>query len=229
MTKSDLIEKLAWLEGINLTAAELAVNVTGRSNMIINDLEIANAQARAECTRNEILQAFPHDLLAREEQLAATFKALGGNPLVNLEGLYAFMNEVYQIVNKFTPCKKGCHYCCFYEISISELEIQFIEKHGIKRSMNVLTASPHGAACPFLDRNRCSIYKHRPFVCRQHIMLDDSPKWCHPRVCNDIRLAMFSFSEINKVYENLMTESGLQRRHDIREIFAQRGKGGKRR
>ena len=171
----------------------------------------------------EVLQSLPRDLLAREDQLVATFRKLEGTALAKLERLYVFMEEVYKFVNRFTPCKKGCSYCCFYRVSISELEIQLMEAHGIKSSMTGFSGEPHGTQCPFLDRNKCSIYKYRPFVCRQHIMLDHSAKWCRPDVCNDIPLANILFTEINKVYRALMHESGLQRRVDIREVFARQG------
>lgn len=37
--------------------------------------------------------------------------------------------------------------------------------------------------CPFLDENICSIYTHRPFVCREHLVTGPNP--CLPRGNDD--------------------------------------------
>ena len=31
-------------------------------------------------------------------------------------------------------------------------------------------------ACPFLSDGRCAIYKHRPFVCREHFVIGSAPR-----------------------------------------------------
>ena len=73
----------------------------------------------------KILEDIPKSLVKKEENLFHRFVNSKRNSSYKLQLLYDFMDNIYQHVNKNSPCKKGCNHCCHYNVSISELEVQY--------------------------------------------------------------------------------------------------------
>lgn len=185
--------------------------------------EKEQSRYRAKKNCDTIAHMLPFYLRSQEEQLVTKFRKHSGNSLTKLRSLYEFMGELSEYVQKCSPCKKGCSHCCHIEVSISELEAEYIKKiEGIKPTKAAVTGNTYGSPCPFLKKGSCSIYKSRPFVCRRHVTVDDSPRWCHIDVCNSIELTFPRFTEVDSVYDILVQESGLFKRFDIRELFTAR-------
>ncbi len=182
-------------------------------------LEIAQENARRNYAL--IVSRLPARLAEKEESLLEKISNHRGNSLTKLRALYDFMDELYSFVHQFTPCKKGCNSCCYYEVSISELEIQYIENATkIKRLKEPLpTTVFHGTPCPFLKAGACSIYKYRPFVCRRHVAITQTSTWCHPDKSNSVNITLLNFSEIVKSYDLIIHESGKAKRSDIHQTF----------
>lgn len=62
-------------------------------------------------------------------------------------------------------CKRGCYQCCQDEITVFDIEADWIREHHEGLLRDELPA-PHGM-CAFLnDAGGCRIYEHRPYVCR---------------------------------------------------------------
>jgi Fe-S-cluster containining protein len=190
-------------------------------NMSEEQLEVAQENARNNYQL--IVSRIPPRLAQREENLFEKFLKHRGSALTQLQALYEFMDEVNGFVSQFTPCKKGCSSCCYYSVSISGLEILYIEtKTKVKRLKRPLPKSNfHGLPCPFLQNGGCSIYEHRPFFCRRHTTLCRTPTWCHPDICNSEKFPLLGFSEIDKSYAQIIQKSGLDERADtdIRQVF----------
>lgn len=186
--------------------------------------EKEQSRLRAKENSDQIARTLPPYIRTQEEQLVARFMTHSGNPLSKLKSLYEFMDELYRFVQKFSPCKRGCSHCCHIEVSISELEAEYIRKHeGIKTARRPATGGyTYGSPCPFLKKGSCSIYRSRPFVCRRHVTVDESSKWCRIDFCNSIKLTFPRFSEVETVYGILVQESDYIRRFDIRELFVAR-------
>lgn len=178
--------------------------------------DIIASQAAATATANKILVLMPEQLKQRENVLMLMFLNHRGNPLTKLQALYGFMDELYSFISQFVPCKKGCNHCCHIPVSISDLEIEFIKKQAkVRRTKSPLPLVD--SPCPFLVKGACSIYKVRPFFCRQHVSLDATPMCCRVENANKIMLQRLHFTEVRKVYEMLLSKSGLGQIRDIRE------------
>lgn len=185
--------------------------------------EAKHSQKNAEANFVRVARALPESLTAREEQLLDEFDNREEPPLERLKRLYAFMEELYRYVDQHTPCRRGCDACCHYPVSVSELEVLWIEINSShKRSQQLKQIEqPHGTPCPFLEDGQCSIYAVRPFVCRRHVTLDDDARWCAVDVCHDVELPQLNFSEVLGAYERIVAECQQSAHADIREWFDQ--------
>jgi uncharacterized protein len=182
-------------------------------------LEVARENAQANYAI--VAASLPKRLVQKEERLLEWYGRLKGNSLTKLEALFDFMSDLYSEVGRFTPCKKGCTACCHYPISITELEILFIEKStGVRRLKEKQEiAQYHGFLCPFLKNNACSIYNHRPFVCRRHVSLTKTAYWCDPSRSNTGTFPLLAFSEVDRVFNLLVSGSKSASSYDIRQVF----------
>ena len=181
--------------------------------------ELDNSKLIAKRNYDAFVVQFPQKLAKKEEKFFKNFKKINGDSIKKLLKIYSFMDELYEFVKRFTPCNKGCSHCCYYPVSISEIEIQYVEKSlNIKRIEMVPLALPR-TRCPFLIGESCSIYQARPFMCRRHVTFDRSSKWCHTVVSDESEMLMLRFSEVDKAYDHIVREGGIQNIFDIREVF----------
>lgn len=95
-------------------------------------------------------------------------------------------SEVRQISAPFAACNKGCSNCCHQRVMLSQTEADTIA-HNIKRKAVQLSLAyklpdedSFGSTtpCNFLVRGECSIYEHRPFMCRNQVNLDSDNLLC---------------------------------------------------
>src|SRR5262245_14124843 len=102
-------------------------------------------------------------------------------------------DEVAGVIAPFTPCAKGCSACCHNPALINEVEATLIDQAtGVKatapqriidlaagaEARNAYFAPYAGVACAFLKDGACSIYKHRPVVCRVQHSIENSASGC---------------------------------------------------
>ena len=182
-------------------------------------MDIHEARRYAEQNYKEMVRNFPAFLKKGEAKLFKNLKKIHKPAIIKLKKLYVFMDQFYDHVNKYTPCQKACSECCFYQVSVSGIEILLIENtYKIKRKKVVIPLEINqGTPCCFLRNNLCLIYDARPFVCRRHIILAADNGWC-PHYCGH-KFPMLSFSEIDRSYELILQESKSIELYDIREIF----------
>lgn len=174
----------------------------------------------ADHNRQALITALPRELLTKEERFLDQVTRAKTSPARKLEILFGFMEELSRQTSKFMACKKGCSACCYYKISISEMEIEYIERNTKHRRNKVLLqeGTYHGTPCPFLLNGSCSIYHARPFVCRRHHSLAPSAYWCHPDR-SDRPFPMIGFTNIDGAFDHIrrLTNAGPPR--DIRQVF----------
>jgi len=189
-------------------------------SMIDDDYKAAEKIARENFRK--IASQLPRSLAIREEGIFKTLKLSVESPLGQLEQLYTLMDDLYSFFSQYTPCRKGCCYCCYIEVSVSSLEAEYIErKTGIKRVLNSGIREIRGTPCPFLDNGTCSIYQYRPFVCRRHNALFDNPRWCNLDLYDRYKFTQVRFSEVEKSYQLILVTSGSSLM-DIRQLFQRR-------
>lgn len=184
--------------------------------MTIDEEKIA-----ARLNYDRLVAAIPKRLSEREDSFGDKIKNSKLSPIKKLEALYIFMDELYEFVSKFTPCKKTCSSCCHYKVNVSEIEIAFIESHSKKRREKKFLPEWdfHGSPCPFLENDKCSIYSARPFVCRRHVVFTNDNTWCHSNVSNSEEFTLLKFTGIDSAFDHIRIESESFGMYDIRQVF----------
>lgn len=174
----------------------------------------------AEKNQQKVLTAIPGRLEAKEEKLVEKLRKAKIGPLKKLEILYSLMADLSKAITPYMPCKKGCSACCYYNISVSEIEVAYIEKHTKHRSLKTLGTkkSFHGQPCPFLQNGSCSIYEARPFVCRRFNSLAQNSYWCHHDRSNKT-FPMIVFTNVNQAFDEIRLETNPGEPNDIRQHF----------
>jgi hypothetical protein len=191
---------------------------------ILEETSLDVALNNAKMNTSQLIQNLPKALEVRESKLYSKFKRHKGNPQRKLQDFYDEIESIYSYVASFTACKKNCSHCCYYPVSISEVEIKFIENGtGIKRRSSQQSFTPvKNNPCPFLQKGSCSIYEYRPFVCRRHVAMTETSHWCETSRCNDAKFSMPSFSEIEKSFNLIRREAESIDVLDIRAVFERR-------
>lgn len=112
---------------------------------------------------------------------------------MNIENFEKFLTSVNNDIEKifdnqkeYIHCQNGCSLCCEkgdYPISEIEYEYMMIAYNELKRETKELIKqnvkeikNTDSYKCPFLINNSCSIYTHRPFVCRTFGVLTEDAK-----------------------------------------------------
>lgn len=100
---------------------------------------------------------------------------------VKLRKLYTLADEAHQNRANVVACKAGCSACCHMQVEINEAEARLIgDATGRKprqlppgrHTTPVNQLGNQNTPCTFLAQGTCSIYEHRPFVCRELAVLD---------------------------------------------------------
>jgi hypothetical protein len=124
-------------------------------------------------------------------------KIIAKNKMENIKILLKYMDKINTIYKPFSPCKKKCPKCCYYDVMVSELEISLIENYLYKKKCSTIVKKCENVSnvydkekkkkfgymsneekCPFLRNNECFIYNVRPFFCRTYISLEKDNKKC---------------------------------------------------
>ena len=98
-------------------------------------------------------------------------------------------------------CRPGCDACCQRELSVLPLELYAI-RCALDRCTLVSEPVPvPGVPCPLLDDRCCSIYPHRPIICRTHglpLLVDRQTgrRDCCPRNCTGPALAALPSAQL---------------------------------
>jgi hypothetical protein len=102
--------------------------------------------------------------------------------------LYRLADEMKAMLEPFVVCGPGCSYCCYWMTMIYQHEADAIAAASGRKARKLSYRHPQlaldaarafkGQPCPFLLADRCSIYQHRPLICRVHNSLNEDPHDC---------------------------------------------------
>jgi Fe-S-cluster containining protein len=167
--------------------------------------------------RAKAIEIIPIKLKIQEEKLFDKVIKSKTNLTKKLVSLYEFMDGLSGSFSHLTPCKKGCSYCCEIRVDVSKIELSLIKSKAKKAYNNATKDLVIGEPCPFLKDNSCSVYEVRPFLCRRHQVFTPTNKLC---VNNDeLGQELLSFSEVERSYIHILSESHFDKPKDIREYF----------
>ncbi len=182
-------------------------------------MNIKEARIFAEENYKILRSNFPASLKRDETKILKKIKRSNKSNLKKLKKLFSFMDEFYGFIHNYTPCEKKCSKCCFYSITVSDVEVLHIENtyNIARKKLLVPLRNIEGTPCCFLENDMCLIYDARPFVCRRHIILAADNSWCS-HDC-ERKFPMLSFSRIDRSYEVIILGGKSLKFYDIREVF----------
>lgn len=190
--------------------------------------DIASAAARMESRRAALIAVLPADLLAREDALPTRARSDNASPQSKLGRIYALVDEFSAHRAPFVACKTGCASCCKMNVQISNLEAARITAATGHRARAVARTVLHadtefaGQPCPFLQNDACSIYDHRPFVCRHHASFDVDDHWCDPVRMQTETVPLLELTGALQAVGEVLRQTRQPVLADIRDFF---GKG----
>lgn len=106
-------------------------------------------------------------------------------------------------------CRRGCSECCHQSFSVSEIEGELL-REGLAAAREEVRAAivararayEPGAACPALDEaGACSLYEHRPRICRKYGI----PLW-HAERPHELRTCRLNFRGVDDLEADLIVE-----------------------
>lgn len=149
------------------------------------------------------------------------------------ERMMDIADELAVPIADIAVCKRGCSHCCKQAVLITEWEAAQIAQatkrkvarapeHPLTRlrsDVETMRAQYAGVDCSFLSAaGECTVYEARPYVCRSHFSLEDSPDPCD--IINRPKgiVASYNNRAMDFAYSMLFASAGA-RFADIREFF----------
>ncbi|MBQ9244675.1 YkgJ family cysteine cluster protein [bacterium] len=105
-----------------------------------------------------------------------------------LQSIDSDLKKIFEYQQEYICCKNGCSFCCEQgDYPLSKLEFEYLmeefakldNKIKIQIYQNIIEikqADEESYKCPFLINHSCSVYSHRPFVCRTFGVLTEDSK-----------------------------------------------------
>lgn len=134
------------------------------------------------------------------------------------------LNSYFEAHRDYIHCKIGCSACCEKgDYPLSQLELEYMMQGFLEldnetkiKVQERIKSMQKGEECPFLIENNCSIYSHRPIICRVHglayLCKDNIVKipYCVNEDKNYSKVYKNGEITINPVLENLDTPNVLK-------------------
>ena len=188
---------------------------------------------------------------ARARVAVVNVRARANEPRLNsqlrqLEKAPAIKHKIYwlrQMAETFADavapqaaCSDACDGCCHQPVSVTVQEAEVISREiGVPaRTPTEWSTLPvlkyAGQPCPFLEDARCTIYQHRPMVCRLIFNMDADALLCHmvpgarsqaPYADHSIYKELYVRAHLGKVKSREEMQAALKslRMADLREFF----------
>lgn len=186
----------------------------------------------AQLRRQAFVDALPKRLIELEGSLPTDIARANASARSKIGKIYRLIDQIAEVRAPHVACAGECADCCRMNVSISGLEAKLIAEATGRKVATVEDSVKHeqdrfvGVACPFLRNDLCTIYEHRPLVCRNHASFYATAKWCTPEHSLRTDAPMVNFSGIDEAY--VAVSSGRDRLilADIRDFFPEASGGG---
>lgn len=156
--------------------------------------ELLDDLPRAEAAAQRNLEQVKSAHRAELEHILAQLKEVGTHRVPSKAKVIRLRHLAGEYTKHFasqTACRTGCNHCCHIKAPIPEGEAKLIAKAiGRKvvtpKNVRLLDGQAYpstsdeffGVPCTFLKEGACSIYAHRPLVCRALVSMDDVDTLC---------------------------------------------------
>lgn len=179
----------------------------------------------AQIRRQAFVDALPKNLVELEGSLPTDIDRANASARSKIGKIYRLMDQIAEVRAPHVACASKCADCCRMNVSISGLEAKLIAEATGWKVATVANSIKHeqgafvGVPCPFLSDDLCTIYEHRPLVCRKHASFYTTAKWCMPEHSLRTVAPMVTSSGIDEAY--FAVSSGRDRMilADIRDFF----------
>ena len=175
---------------------------------------------------------------ANEPRLTSQLRQLEKAPAVKHK-IYWLRQMAETFADAVAPqaaCRDACDGCCYQPVSVTEPEAQLIARETgaplhTPTEWSTLPVMKHaGQPCPFLQDARCTIYQHRPMVCRLIFNMDADALLCQmvpgarsqaPYADHGIYKELYIRAHLGKVKSDEEMQAALKalRMADLREFF----------
>ena len=207
------------------------------SNEVPSDLVALLPAAEASAARNmaavKRTSTAKLDDLRQQLHQAQTPTVPAGAKVIRLRHI---AGEWSKLFSSKSACSSGCSHCCHLDVLVPTSEAKLMAKAigcrisepGEKRDMEraSLQASFLGTPCTFSVENKCSIYAHRPMMCRTLVNMDSVDTLCRLVPGVEVHVPYLN-TVILKGYFAYLTQA--EQFADIREWFPTNPKGMRRR
>ena len=183
------------------------------------------AEARASQNMEAVKAASTPEIesLRQQLRLAQTPAVPAAAKVIRLRHIAGQWSTVF---SSKTACSSGCSHCCHLAVMVPRSEAKLMAKvMGIKVTEPAAVLDLEGAndamaylgvPCTFLVDNRCSIYDHRPMMCRTLVNMDSVDTLCRIVKGVDVPVPYLNTLEM-KAYFAYLTQT--EQFADIREWF----------
>ena len=175
---------------------------------------------------------------ANEPRLTSQLKQLDKAPAIKHK-IYWLRQMAETFADAVAPqaaCSDACDGCCHQPVSVTLQEAEVISREiGVPlqtpTEWSTLPVMKYaGQACPFLQDARCTIYQHRPMVCRLIFNMDADALLCQmvpgarsqaPYADHSIYKELYVRAHLGKVKNQQEMQAALKslRMADLREFF----------
>jgi Fe-S-cluster containining protein len=175
---------------------------------------------------------------ANEPRLTSQLKQLDKAPAIKHK-IYWLRQMAETFADAVAPqaaCSDACDGCCYQPVSVTLQEAELISREiGVPlqtpTEWSTLPVMKYaGQPCPFLQDARCSIYQHRPMVCRLIFNMDADSLLCQmvpgarsqaPYADHSIYKELYIRAHLGKVKSQEEMQAALKglRMADLREFF----------
>ena len=174
--------------------AESAFIASGALTMVVSDdlpADLAAHLPAAETAAARNMAAVKRASTAKLDDLrqqlhqAQTPSVPAGAKVIRLRHI---AGEWSKLFSSKTACNSGCSHCCHLDVLVPRSEAKLmakamgrkisepVEKRDMERASQ--QALFLGTPCTFLVENECSIYAHRPMMCRTLVNMDSMDILC---------------------------------------------------